>query len=110
LLPGFANAKPLPEAGNNDYLGSECDYLPEADNIYIGPIYWPLLVSIHPPIPPPTHPPIRTCSQGYWIRQGHLAPRLVTAALLSTALRDKNKPVGRGGMRTPALHYKNKPV
>ncbi len=29
LLPCFANAKPLPEAGNN-YLGSECDHLPEA--------------------------------------------------------------------------------
>ena len=34
LLPCFANAKPLPEAGNN-YLGSECDHLPEAGNIYI---------------------------------------------------------------------------
>jgi hypothetical protein len=30
LLPCFANAKPLPEAGNNNYLGSECDHLPEA--------------------------------------------------------------------------------
>jgi hypothetical protein len=29
LLACFANAKPLPEAGNN-YLGSECDHLPEA--------------------------------------------------------------------------------
>jgi hypothetical protein len=36
LLPCFANAKPLPEAGNNNYLGSECDHLPEAGNIYIG--------------------------------------------------------------------------
>jgi hypothetical protein len=35
LLACFANAKPLPEAGNN-YLGSECDHLPEAVNIYIG--------------------------------------------------------------------------
>ena len=49
-LPCFANAKPLPEAGNNylgsecnhlpeaanNYLGSECDHLPEAGNIYIG--------------------------------------------------------------------------
>ena len=35
LLPCFANAKPLPEAGNN-YLGSECDHLPEAGNN----IYW----------------------------------------------------------------------
>ena len=35
LLPCFANAKPLPEAGNNNYLGSECDHLPEAGNIYI---------------------------------------------------------------------------
>jgi hypothetical protein len=35
LLPCFANAKPLPEAGNN-YLGSECAHLPEADKIYIG--------------------------------------------------------------------------
>jgi hypothetical protein len=44
LLPCFANAKPLPEAGNN-YLGSECDHLPEAGNMYIG---------IHPQtIPPP---------------------------------------------------------
>ena len=34
LLPCFANAKLLPEAGNN-YLGSECDHLPEAGNIYI---------------------------------------------------------------------------
>jgi hypothetical protein len=34
LLPCFANAKPLPEAGNN-YLGSECDHLPGAGNIYI---------------------------------------------------------------------------
>ena len=34
LLPCFANAKPLPEAGNN-YLGSECDHLPEAGNICI---------------------------------------------------------------------------
>ena len=34
LVPCFANAKPLPEAGNN-YLGSECDHLPEAGNIYI---------------------------------------------------------------------------
>jgi hypothetical protein len=36
---GFANAKPLPdapEAGKNNYLGSECDHLPEAGNIYIG--------------------------------------------------------------------------
>jgi hypothetical protein len=36
LLPCFANAKPLPEAGNNNYLVSECDHLPEAGNIYIG--------------------------------------------------------------------------
>jgi hypothetical protein len=36
LLPCFANAKPLPEAGNNNYLGSECDHLPEAGNTYIG--------------------------------------------------------------------------
>jgi hypothetical protein len=36
LLPCFANAKPLPEAGNKNYLGSECDHLPEAGNIYIG--------------------------------------------------------------------------
>ena len=36
LLPCFANAKPLPEAGNNNYLGSECDHLPKAGNIYIG--------------------------------------------------------------------------
>jgi hypothetical protein len=35
LLPCFANAKPLPEAGNNNYLGSECDHLPEEGNIYI---------------------------------------------------------------------------
>jgi hypothetical protein len=34
LLPCFANANPLPEAGNNS-LGSECDHLPEAGNIYI---------------------------------------------------------------------------
>jgi hypothetical protein len=32
LLPCFANAKPLPEAGNNNYLGSEGDHLPEAGN------------------------------------------------------------------------------
>ena len=36
LLPCFANAKPLPEAGNNNYLGSECDHLPEAGNMYNG--------------------------------------------------------------------------
>jgi hypothetical protein len=31
------NAKPLPEAGNNNYLGSECDHLPEAgNNNYLG--------------------------------------------------------------------------
>jgi hypothetical protein len=37
LLPCFANAKPLPEAGNNNYLGSECDHLPEAgNNNYLG--------------------------------------------------------------------------
>jgi hypothetical protein len=63
LLPCFANAKPLPEAGNNNYLGSECDHLPEAgNNNYPGSecdhlpeagniyIYWyPFL---YPPIPP----------------------------------------------------------
>ena len=43
LLPCFANAKPLPEAGNKNYLGSECDHLPEAGNIYIG---------IHPSVHP----------------------------------------------------------
>jgi hypothetical protein len=31
-LPCFANTKPLLEAGNN-YLGSECDHLPEAGNV-----------------------------------------------------------------------------
>ena len=36
LLPCFANAKPLPESGNNNYLGSECLHLPEAGYIYIG--------------------------------------------------------------------------
>jgi hypothetical protein len=36
LLPCLANAKPLPEAGNNNYLMSECNHLPEAGNIYIG--------------------------------------------------------------------------
>jgi hypothetical protein len=40
VLPCFANANPLPEAGNNNYLGSECDYLPEAgNNIYWYPSY-----------------------------------------------------------------------
>ena len=34
LITLFANAKPLPEAGN--YLGSECDLLPEAGNNYLG--------------------------------------------------------------------------
>jgi hypothetical protein len=45
LLHCCANAKPLPEAGNN-YLGSECDHLPEAGNIYI---------SIHPSAHPSAH-------------------------------------------------------
>jgi hypothetical protein len=47
LLPCFANAKPLPEAGNNNYLGSEWDHLPEAGNIYI--YCYPFL---RPPIRP----------------------------------------------------------
>jgi hypothetical protein len=46
LLPCFENAKPLPEAGNNNYLGSECDHLPEAGKIYIG---------IHPSAHPSAH-------------------------------------------------------
>jgi hypothetical protein len=43
----FCERKTLPEAGNNNYLGSECDHLPEAGNIYIG---------IHPSTHPSAHP------------------------------------------------------
>jgi hypothetical protein len=45
-LPCFANTKPLLEAGNN-YLGSECDHLPEAgNNIYRYPSISPYLGNV----------------------------------------------------------------
>jgi len=72
LVPCFANAKPLPETGNN-YLGSECDHLPPAGNIirpYLGDVAKLIRrrpISLKRDNHPPTLLSVRVTYEHWWV-------------------------------------------
>ncbi len=90
LLPFFANAKPLPEAGNNNYLGSECDHLPEAGNICIG---------IHPSVNKQHHLSLHTSAYSLWAPPKaanalRLEPRANVVLTQGLELEQRSRPLG----------------